>query len=133
MNVLNDFTCNICATELTTEQIQIEKKYKIDVAFVVCPECDNRFNLMYDNKQTIAIKNKIKKIKEIENYLQLTLYREMLLVEDEYYKQVYDDLTEEEKKYIGEYQSNVDKQKIKEYNRLIKDKRYDFKDLLKLI
>ncbi len=68
---MNDFTCSICATELNTKQIQIEKKHKIDVAFVICPECDNRFNLMYDNKQTISVKNKIKKVKEIENYLQL--------------------------------------------------------------
>lgn len=111
------FTCNVCAHELNTEQIQIENKYNIDVAYVDCPECDNRFNMMFDNKDTVRIKNKIKRIKEMEHYLKLTLYREMLLVEDEYYKQTYNDLPEEKKKRIGEYQSSVDKQKIKEYNR----------------
>lgn len=127
------FTCNICATELSTEQIKIEKKYNIDVAYVDCPECDNRFNMMFDNRNTVRIKNKIKKVKEIEHYLQLQLYREMLLVEDDYYKNTYNDLPEEEKKLIGEYQSDIDKQKLKEYNRAIKDKQYNFKDLLKLL
>src|SRR5699024_291523 len=74
------FTCNICATDLNTEQIQTEVKYNIDVAYIDCPECDNRFNLMFDNKETIKLKAKIKKVKEIEHYLQLQLYREMLLV-----------------------------------------------------
>ena len=130
---MSDFTCNVCATELSTELIQIEKKYDIDVAYVECPECDNRFNMMFDNKDTTRIKNKIKKVKEIEHYLQLQLYREMLLVEDEYYRQTYNDLPVEEKELIGEYQSDIDKQKLKEYNRAIKDKRYDFKDLLRLM
>ncbi|WP_405100788.1 hypothetical protein [Oceanobacillus sp. FSL H7-0719] len=130
---MNDFTCNVCAIELSTELIQIEKKYDIDVAYVNCPECENRFNMMFDNRDTTRIKNKIKKVKEIEHYLQLQLYREMLLVEEEYYRQTYNDLSEEDKKAIGEYQSDIDKQKIKEYNRAIKDKRYDFKDLLRLM
>src|SRR5699024_8664058 len=105
-----------CATELSTEKIQTENKYNIDIAYVDCPECGDRFNLMFDNKSTARIKKKIKLAKDIERYLQLTLYREMLIVEDEYYKQAYNDLTDEEKKRIGEYQSNVDKKKIKEYN-----------------
>lgn len=130
---MSEFHCNVCATELSTELIQTEKKYDIDVAYVDCPECDNRFNMMFDNKDTIRIKNKIKKVKEIEHYLQLQLYREMLLVEDEYYRQTYNDLPVEEKELIGEYQSDIDKQKLKEYNRAIKDKRYDFKDLLRLM
>lgn len=130
---MEKFTCDTCTTELTTEAIQIETVNKIDVAFVVCPECDNRFNLMFDNHKTKSVKAKIKKLKEIENYLQLTLYREMLIVEDDYYKQAYERLTPEEKKSIGGYVSEVDKQKIKEYNRAIKDKKYDFKDILKLM
>ncbi|GGN66825.1 hypothetical protein [Oceanobacillus indicireducens] len=130
---MTEFKCEVCATELSTELIQTEKKYDIDVAYVDCPECDNRFNMMFDNKDTIRIKNKIKKVKEIEHYLQLQLYREMLLVEDEYYRQTYNDLPVEEKELIGEYQSDIDKQKLKEYNRAIKDKRYDFKDLLRLM
>ena len=127
------FTCNICSTELSTEQIQTEVKYNIDVAYVDCPECDNRFNLMFDNKATRKLKAKIKKVKEIEHYLQMQLYREMLLVEDDYYKQTYNDLSDEEKKITGKYQSDIDKEKIKEYNRAIKDKRYDLKDLMKLL
>lgn len=130
---MSEFHCNICTTELSTELIQIEKKYNIEVAFVDCPECGNRFNMMFDNRNTVRIKNKIKRIKEMEHYLQLQLYREMLLVEDEYYRQAYNDLSEDEKKLIGVYQSDIDKQKLKEYNRAIKDKRYDFKDLLKLL
>lgn len=35
---MNDFTCNICATELSTERIKIEKKHNVDVAYVDCPE-----------------------------------------------------------------------------------------------
>ncbi len=111
---MNDFSCNICATELTTELIQIEKVNDIDVAFVDCPECENRFNLMFDNRETLRIKKKIKKVKEIENYLQLVLYREMLIVEDGYYRQAYEKLPQEEKDLIGGYQSNVDKKKIKD-------------------
>ena len=88
---------------------------------------------MFDNRETKSIKAKIKKLKEIENYLQLTLYREMLLVEDDYYKQAYEKLPQKEKDLIGGYVSEVDKQKIKEYNRAIKDKKYDFKDILKLM
>lgn len=130
---MSEFHCDVCATELSTELIQTEKKYDIDVAYVDCPECENRFNMMFDNKDTTRIKNKIKKVKEIEHYLQLQLYREMLLVEDEYYRQTYNDLPAEEKNLIGEYQSDIDKQKLKEYNRAIKDKRYDFKDLLRLL
>ena len=130
---MNDFTCNICATELTTEQIQIEKKYKIDVAYVICPECDNRLNLAFDNKQAIKIKRKIKQLKEIENYLKLTLYREMLLAEDTYYKNAFNDLPADEQKMIGEYVSQVDKQKIKEYNAAIKSKGYTIKDLVRLL
>lgn len=130
---MSEFHCDVCATELSTELIQTEKKYDIDVAYVDCPECGNRFNMMFDNKDTVRIKNKIKKVKDIEHYLQLQLYREMLLVEDEYYRQTYNDLPAEEKNLIGEYQSDIDKQKIKEYNRAIKDKRYDFKDLLRLL
>lgn len=130
---MNDFTCNTCATELSTEQIQIEKKYNIDVAFVICPECDSRYNLMFDNRNTVRIKNKIKKAKEIEHYLQLTLYREMMVVEDNYYRHTYDDLPDDEKELIGGYQSDIDERKLKEYNRAIKDKRYDFKDLLRLM
>lgn len=130
---MNDFTCNICATELSTKSIQIEKVKDIDVAFTICPECENRFNLMFDNRETLKIKKKIKKIKEIENYLQLLLYREMLIVEDNYYKQSYEELPQHEKDLIGGYQSNVDKQKIKEYNKLIKDKKYNFQDVLKLM
>ena len=127
------FACNVCATELSTEQIQTEVKYNIDVAYVDCPECDNRFNFMFDNNATRKLKAKIKKVKEIEHYLQMQLYREMLLVEDDYYKQTYNDLSDEEKKIIGKYQSDIDNEKIKEYNRAIKDKRYDLKDLLKLL
>lgn len=130
---MSDFTCNICATELSTELIQIEKVNEIDVAYVNCPDCENRFNLMFDNRETLRIKKKIKKVKEIENYLQLVLYRELLIVEDQYYKQTYDKLPQEEKDLIGGYQSNVDKQKIKEYNKIIKDKRFNFKDLLELL
>ncbi len=130
---MNDFSCNICATELTTELIQIEKVNDIDVAFVDCPECENRFNLMFDNRETLRIKKKIKKVKEIENYLQLVLYREMLIVEDGYYRQAYEKLPQEEKDLIGGYQSNVDKKKIKEYNKAIKEKKYNFKDLLDLL
>lgn len=130
---MSEFHCNVCARELSTEQIKTEKKYEIDVAYVDCPECDNRFNMMFDNRNTARIKSKIRKVKEIEHYLQLQLYREMLLVEDDYYENAYNDMPEEDKKLIGEYQSDVDKQKIKEYNRVIKDKRYDFKDLLKLL
>lgn len=130
---MSEFHCNVCATELSTEMIQIEKKYNIDVAYVNCPECDNRFNMMFDNRDTVRIKNKIKRIKEMEHYLQLQLYREMMIVEDEYYKQAYNDLPEEEKERIGGYHSDIDKQKLKEYNRAIKEKRYDFKDLLRLL
>lgn len=130
---MDNFTCNICATELSTELIQLEKVNENDVAFIICPDCENRFNLMFDNKKTKSIKNKIKKLKEIENYLQLVLYREMMIVEDDYYKQAYDNLSKEEKDIIGVYQSNVDKQKIKEYNKIIKEKKYNFKDLLDLI
>jgi len=130
---LDNFTCNICATDLTTESIQIEKVNEIDVAYVVCHECDNRFNLMFDSRETLRIKKKIKKVKEIENYLQLVLYREMMIVEDDYYKQEYDSLSREEKDLIGGYQSNVDKQKIKEYNKIIKERRYNFKDLTELL
>lgn len=130
---MDNFTCNICATDLTTESIQIEKVNEIDVAYVICHECDNRFNLMFDNRKTKSVKNKIKKIKEIENYLQFVLYREMLIVEDYYYKSEYDKLTQDENDLIGCYQSNADKQKIKEYNRIIKEKKYNFKDLLELI
>lgn len=130
---MEDFTCNVCATELSTEQIKIDKVNDIDVAYVDCPDCENRFNLMFDNRETLRIKKKIKKIKEIENYLQLVLYREMMIVEDDYYKQTYDDLSQEEKDLIGGYQSNVDKQKIKEYNKIIKDRRYNFKDLVELL
>lgn len=128
-----DFQCNICGIDLTTEAIRIEKKYDIDVAYVNCPECDDRYNLMFDSKETIRIKNKIKKVKEIENYLQLCLYREMMIVEDSYYRQVYEDLPTEDKERIGKYQSNVDKQKIKEYNKAIKDKKYNLNDLMKLL
>lgn len=130
---MTDFHCNICATELSTELIQTEKKYNIDVAYVNCPECENRFNMMFDNRNTVRIKNKIKRVKQIEHYLRMQLYREMMIVEDDYYKQTYNDLSDVEKKRIGEYQSNIDKQKLKEYNRAIKDKRYDFKDLLRLM
>lgn len=130
---MTEFHCNVCATELSTEQIQTEKKYNIDVAYVDCPECDNRFNMMFDNRNTVRIKNKIKRIKEMEHYLQLTLYREMMIVEDEYYEKTFNDLSEEEKERIGEYQSNVDKQNIKEYNAAIKDKKYNFQDVLKLL
>lgn len=130
---MSEFHCDICATELPTDSIQIERVNDIDVAFVDCPECENRFNLMFDNRETLKIKKKIKKIKEIENYLQLVLYREMLIVEGEYYKQAYERLPQEEKDLIGGYQSNVDKQKIKEYNKAIKEMKYDFKDLLKLM
>ena len=128
-----EFTCNTCAAELSTEQIQIETKYNIDIAYVICPECDSRYNMMFDNKETLKLKRKIKKVKEIEHYLQLLLYREMLIVEDKYYKQTYSDLPAEEKKRIGKYQSTVDKQKIKEYNQAIKNKRYDIKDLIQLL
>lgn len=130
---MDEFICNVCATEISTKSIQIEKVDVIDVAYVVCPDCKNRFNLMFDNRETLRIKKKIKKIKEIENYLQLVLYREMLIVEDGYYKQAYEKLPQEEKDLIGAYQSNVDKQKIKEYNKAIKDRKYNFKDLLDLI
>ena len=130
---MNDFHCNICATDLSTESIQIEKVNEIDVAYVICTECGNRFNLMFDSRETLLIKKKIKRIKEMEHYLQLVLYREILIVEDSYYKQAYDKLPQEEKDLIGGYQSNVDKQKIKEYNKIIKDRRYNFKDLLELL
>lgn len=130
---MDNFHCNICATELSTESIKIEKVNEIDVAFVICHECENRFNLIFDNRETLRVKKKIKKIKEIENYLQLVLYREMLIVEDEYYKQAFDKLPLEEKDLVGKYQSSVDKQKIKEYNKIIKDKRFSFKDLLELL
>jgi|SRR5699024_7259832 len=127
------FTCNACSHELSTEQIQTETKYNIDIAYVDCPECDNRFNMMFDNRNTIRLKAKIKRVKEIEHYLQLQLYREMMIVEDDYYKQTYNDLPEEDKKRVGKYQSNIDKRKIKEYNKAIKHKRYDIKDVLKLL
>lgn len=127
------FTCDTCGHDLSTEQIQTEHKYDIDIAYVVCNECDSRYNMMFDNKETIRLKRKLKKIKEIQHYIQLQLYRDMLVVEDTYYRNRYNELPEGEKKRIGKYQSSVDKNKIKEYNRLIKDKRYDFKDLLKLL
>ncbi|BAM46339.1 hypothetical protein AXY_02070 [Amphibacillus xylanus NBRC 15112] len=130
---LSEFHCNVCATELSTEQIKVENKYDIDVAYVDCPECDNRFNMMFDNRNTVRIKNKIKKVKEIEHYLQLQLYREMMMVEDDYYKQSYNDLSDAEKKRIGKYQPSIDKQKLKEYNRAIKDKKYTAQDLLRLL
>lgn len=130
---MNDFHCNICATDLSTESIQIEKVSDIDVAYVDCPECNDRFNLMFDSRETLRIKKKIKKVKEIENYLQLVLYRDMLIVEDEYYKQAYEKLPQEDKEKIGGYQSNVDKQKIKEYNAAIKQNKYNFKDVLELM
>lgn len=130
---MSEFHCNMCATELSTEQIQTEEKYNIDVAYVDCPECDNRFNMMFDNKATVRIKGKIKKLKKIENYLQLTLYREMLIVEDDYYKQTYNELPEEERKKIGGYQSSVDRKKLREYNRVIKQQKYSLKDLTKLL
>ena len=127
------FVCNICAHELSTEQIKIKKEYNIDVAYVDCPECDNRFNLMFDNKNTVRLKKKIKKVKEIEHYLQLQLYREMLLVEDEYYKKTYEALPYSERKRIGGYQPNIDKKKLKEYNEAIKQNKYDIKDVLTLL
>lgn len=127
------FTCDTCGHDLSTEQIQTEHKYDIDIAYVVCNECDSRYNLVFDSKETIRLKKKIRKVKEIEHYLQLLLYREMLIVEDDYYKQTYNDLSDEEKKRIGKYQSAVDKQKIKEYNQAIKNKRYDIKDLIQLL
>lgn len=130
---MTEFICDICATDLQTEQIKVEKVNDIDVAYVDCAECDNRFNMMFDNKDTLRIKNKIKKLKEIENYLQLVLYREILIVEDKYYHNQYNQLTTEEKKLIGEYQSNIDKQKIKEYNAAIKSKEYGVKDLMRLL
>lgn len=130
---MSEFHCNVCATELSTELIQTETKHNIDIAYVICPECDNRFNMMFDNKNTVRIKNKIKRIKEMEHYLQLTLYREMMIVEDDYYRQTYNDLPDDDKERIGEYQSDIDKQKLKEYNRAIKDKKYDFKDPLRLM
>lgn len=130
---MTEFVCNICATELDTEQIQSETKHNIDVAYIDCPECGNRFNLIFDNKETIKLKAKIKKVKEIEHYLQMQLYREMLIVEDKYYEAQYNQLPAEDKKRIGGYQSNVDKQKIKEYNAAIKSKEYGIKDLLKLL
>ena len=130
---MDNFHCNICATDLSTESIQTEKVNEIDVAFVICYECENRFNLMFDNRDTLRIKKKIKRIKEMEHYLQLVLYREMMVVEDDYYKQAHDNLSQEEKDLIGGYQSNVDKQKIKEYNKIIKDRRFNFKDLLELL
>lgn len=132
---MTEFVCNICATELDTEQIQTETKYNIDidVAYINCPECGNRFNLIFDNKETTKLKAKIKKVKEIEHYLQMQLYREMLIVEDKYYEAQYNQLPPEDKKRIGGYQSNVDKQKIKEYNAAIKSKEYGIKDLLKLL
>lgn len=127
------FACNICARELSTEQIQTENKYNIDIAYIICPECDSRYNMMFDNKDTVRLKKKIRKVKEIEHYLQLLLYREMLIVEDRYYYKTYNDLPAEEKKRIGKYQSTVDKQKIREYNQAIKNKRYDIKDLIQLL
>lgn len=130
---VSEFHCNTCATELSTEQIQTKKSYGIDVAYVDCPECDSTYNMMFDNKATDRIKSKIKRLKEIENYLQLTLYREMLIAEDDYYRQTYNDFPEEDKKLIGEYQSDVDKKKIKEYNRIIKRDKYSLKDLMKLL
>jgi len=130
---MSEFHCNTCAHELSTEQIQTENKYNIDVAYVVCPECNSRYNMMFDNRNTVRIKNKIKRIKEMEHYLQLQLYREMLLVEDDYYQQTYNDLSDDEKKKVGKYQSSIDKQKLKEYNMAIKDKRYNFQDLLRLL
>lgn len=130
---MTEFTCNICATDLNTEQIKIETKHNIEVAFVICTDCENRFNLMFDNKETRKLKAKIKKVKEIENYLQLLLYREMLIVEDKYYESEYNQLPIVEQKRIGQYQSNIDKQKIKEYNAAIKSQEYGVKDLLKLL
>ena len=130
---MEDFICNICSSDLTTENIQTERKFDIDIAFIICPECDNRFNLMFDNKKTEQIKRKIKTVKEIEEYLQLILYREMLIVEDDYYKQTYDNLPDDEKKLIGEYQHNIDKEKIKKYNDEIKSKKYSPKDLARLL
>lgn len=130
---MSKFICNVCTTDLNTKQIETERKYNIDIAYIDCPECDSRFNMMFDNRRTTRIKSKIRKVKEIEHYLQLQLWREMLLVEDDYYRQAYDDLPAEDKERIGAYVSDVDKDKIKEYNRAIKSKRYDFKDLLKLL
>lgn len=130
---MTEFVCNICATDLQTEQIKTETKHNIEIAFVICTDCENRFNLMFDNKETRKLKAKIKKVKEIENYLQLLLYREMLIVEDKYYKAEYNQLPTEEKKLIGDYQSNIDKQKIKDYNAAIKSKEYGVKDLMRLL
>lgn len=130
---MTEFICTVCATDLQTENIKTENVYDIDVAYIVCPECDNRLNLAFDNKQAIKIKRKIKQLKEIENYLKLSLYREMLLAEDTYYKNAFNDLPADEQKMIGEYVSQVDKQKIKEYNAAIKSKGYTIKDLVRLL
>lgn len=127
------FTCEVCNHNLNTEEIKKENKYDIDVAYIICPECDNRFNVMFDNKNTVRIKRKIRKARDIQHYLQLQLYREMLIVEDDYYRQTYNDLPEEDKERIGGYQSNIDKQKIKEYNEAIKSKQYNIKDLMQLL
>lgn len=130
---MTKFTCNICAADLNTEQIKIETKHNIEVAYIDCPDCENRFNLIFDNKETRKLKAKIKKVKEIENYLQLLLYREMLIVEDKYYESEYNQLPIVEQKRIGQYQSNIDKQKIKDYNAAIKSQEYGVKDLLRLL
>ena len=127
--------CDICGEDISTQNIQTETKHGVDVAYVICQdtECGNRYNLMFSTNETDKLSDKIKVVKEIEEYLQLQLYLEMLKAEDKYYAAQYELLPKEDKDRIGGYTKNVTKEKVKEYQQAIKDKKYSVKDLLKLL
>ena len=129
----NNVVCTLCDEVLDSQMIEMETKHCVDVAYIMCPDCDSRFNLMFDTKGTKKIKDKIKIANEVLNYLQMELYREMLKAEDVYYKAEYDELSAEEKKLIGDYSRSITKEQEKNYNEVIKSKKYNIADLMRLI
>lgn len=126
-----NYSCDICAADLQTNKIKIETVNDIDVAYVVCHKCGNRFNFMFDNQESREYKAKLNKLKEVETYLVGMINLEMMKASDSYYSNQYNELTKKEKEQIGEYIPTVTKEKEKEYKSLLDKPK--LKDLFKLL
>ena len=114
---MESYYCDVCGQDIKKEKFKTEtvEDINIDVLFAVCPECDNRINFLFDSKETLKWKKKLNTLREIETYIVAMIQLEGTKAADQYYEYRYNDLTDDEKKLIGEYVPTATAKRTKEY------------------
>lgn len=131
-NVESTFHCEICYDELNSQNIQIKKDGKFNIAYVVCKTCEHEHTIMIDNKETERIKDKLAIVKQIDLYLKAQLFIEQESAVNDYYEYLYNSLSYEEQKAIGEFVPTLTQEQKKEFMQEFKQKEYGFKEIMKL-